>query len=81
MTKNSDNSANNQSEAKISLAYNRNCHLSLMTRFVKRPPGESRVLLSSYLSFLGLIIVVLWEEVGEDVATAASDVYQRSFLT
>ena len=33
-----DKSANNQSEARISLAYNKNCHLSLMTSFVKWGP-------------------------------------------
>ena len=40
MTKISDNSADNQSEARILVAYNKNCHLSLMTSFVKRPPEE-----------------------------------------
>ena len=35
---NSDKSADNQSEARISVAYNTNCHLSLMTSFVKCPP-------------------------------------------
>ena len=38
MTKTSDKSADTQSEARISVAYNKNCHLSLMTSFVKRPP-------------------------------------------
>ena len=38
MTKISDKSADNQSEARISVAYNKNCHLSLMTSFVKPPP-------------------------------------------
>ena len=37
MTKFSDKSADNQSEARISVAYNKNCHLSLMTSFVKCP--------------------------------------------
>ena len=37
MTKISDKSADNQSEARISVAYNKNCHLSLMTSFVKLP--------------------------------------------
>ena len=38
MTQISDNSADNQSEARISIAYmKQNCHLSLMTSFVKRP--------------------------------------------
>ena len=45
MTKFSDISANDQSEARISVAYNKNCHLSLMTSFVKRPLGESMFLL------------------------------------
>ena len=35
--KNSDKSVDNQSEAWISVAYNKNCHLSLMTSYVKRP--------------------------------------------
>ena len=39
MTKISDKSADNQSETRISVAYNNNCHLSLMTSFVKHPPG------------------------------------------
>ena len=38
MTTISDKSADNQSEARISLAYNKNCHLSLMTSFVKWGP-------------------------------------------
>ena len=38
MTKISDKSADNQSEARISVAYNKNCHLSLMTSFVKWGP-------------------------------------------
>ena len=38
MTKISDKSADNQSEARISVAYNKNCHLSLMTSFMKHPP-------------------------------------------
>ena len=38
MTKISDKSADNQSEARISVAYYKNCHLSLMTSFVKRGP-------------------------------------------
>ena len=38
--KNSDKSADNQSEARISLAnYNKNCHLSLMTSFVNWVPS------------------------------------------
>ena len=37
MTKISDKSADNQSEARIS-AYNKDCHLSLMTSFVKQGP-------------------------------------------
>ena len=37
MTKISDKSADNQSEARISVAYNKNCHSSLMTSFVKHP--------------------------------------------
>ena len=39
MTNISDKSAYNQSEARISVAYNNNGHLSLMISFVKRPPG------------------------------------------
>ena len=38
MTKISDKSVDNQSEARISVAYNKNCHSSLMTSFVKHPP-------------------------------------------
>ena len=38
MTNISDKSANNQSEARISVAYTKNCHLSLMTSVVKRGP-------------------------------------------
>ena len=38
MTKICDKSANNQSEARISVAYNKDCHLSLMTSFGKRAP-------------------------------------------
>ena len=38
MTNIRDKCADNQSEARISVAYNKNCHLSLMTSFVKRPP-------------------------------------------
>ena len=38
MTKISDKSVDNQSEARISVTYNKNCHLSLMTSFVKCPP-------------------------------------------
>ena len=41
MTKISDKSADNQSKARISVAYNKNCHLSLMESFVKRPPYET----------------------------------------
>ena len=44
MTNISDKSADNQSEARISVAYNKNCHLSLMTSFVKRGPGIGRVI-------------------------------------
>ena len=40
MTKNSDKSADDQSEARISVAYNKNCHLLLMTSLVKHPPGN-----------------------------------------
>ena len=40
MTKISYKSADNQSEARISVAYNRNCHLSLMTSFVKSSPCQ-----------------------------------------
>ena len=36
----SDKSADNQSEARISLAYNKKCHLLLMTSFVNWGPGE-----------------------------------------
>ena len=39
LTKISDKSADNQSEARISVAYYKNCHFSLMASFVKRPPG------------------------------------------
>ena len=39
MTKISNKSADNQSEIRISLAYNKICHLSLMTSFVKRGRG------------------------------------------
>ena len=39
MTKISDKSADNQSEARISVAYNKVCYMSLMTSFVKRHPG------------------------------------------
>ena len=39
MTQISDKSADNQSEASVSVAYNKYCHLSLMTSFVKRAPG------------------------------------------
>ena len=42
MTKISDKSADNQSEARISVAYNKYCHLSLMTSFVKCPPDLHR---------------------------------------
>ena len=42
MTKISDKSADNKSEGRISVAYNKNCHSSLMTSFVKRPPGEMK---------------------------------------
>ena len=35
MTNISDKSADNQSEVRILVAYNKNCHLSLMTSFVK----------------------------------------------
>ena len=35
MTKTSDKSADSQSETRISVAYNKNCHLSLMTSLVK----------------------------------------------
>ena len=38
MTNISDKSDDNQSEARISITYNNNCHLSLMTCFVKHPP-------------------------------------------
>ena len=38
MTKISDESVDNQSEARISVACNKNCHLSLMTRFCETPP-------------------------------------------
>ena len=33
-----DKSGDNQSEARISVAYNKDCHLSPMTSFVKRVP-------------------------------------------
>ena len=38
MAKISDKSDDNQSEARISVAYNTNCHLSLMKICVKHPP-------------------------------------------
>ena len=38
MTQISDKPTDNQSEARISVAYNKNCHLPLMKSFVKRPP-------------------------------------------
>ena len=43
MTKISDKSVDNQSEGRISVTcMNKNCHLSLMKSFVKRPPeGQS----------------------------------------
>ena len=42
MTKIIDKSADNQSEARISVpvAYNKDCHLSLMKSFVKQAPGQ-----------------------------------------
>ena len=41
MSKINDESVDIQSEAWISVAYNKNCHLSLMKSFVKRPPGAT----------------------------------------
>ena len=38
VTKISDKSADNQSEARISVAYNLNCHLSLTDKFCETPP-------------------------------------------
>ena len=46
MTETSDNSADNQSQARISVVYNKNWHLSLMTSFVKHPLVNMR---NSYL--------------------------------
>ena len=49
-------SADNQSEARISVAYNKDCHLSLMTSFVKRGPVVSsffRNLTGSYFQVHG----------------------------
>ena len=45
MTKIIDKSAYNHSKARILVAFNKNCHLSLKTSFVKRGPGNN--LLSS----------------------------------
>ena len=39
ISKISDKSDDNQSEARISVAYNKNGHVSLMTSFVKHPPA------------------------------------------
>ena len=39
MTQISDKSVDNQSEARILVAYNKNCQLSLMTSCVKHPQG------------------------------------------
>ena len=60
MTKVIDKSADNQSEARISVAYNKNCHLSLMTSFVKRPPDleVSHVKSSIKKSYLEVIVAV-----------------------
>ena len=44
-------SSDNQSEARISVAYNRNCHLSLMTSFVKHPPDMFSGALDTFLRF------------------------------
>jgi len=33
------------------------------------------------LTFLGLVVAILWEEMGKDVATAGSQVDQRTFFT
>ena len=49
----SDKSADNQSEARISVAYNKNCHLSPMTSFVKHPPVLYR------LNYRHLVIDIL----------------------
>ena len=38
----SDKSADNQSEARISLAINKNCHVLLMISFVKQGPGVEK---------------------------------------
>ena len=51
MTNISDKSFDNQSEARISVAYNNNCHLSLMTSFVKHPPDMFSGALDTFLRF------------------------------
>ena len=55
MTKISDKSADNQSEARISVAYNKNFHLAMMTIFVKHPP------VFFFLPHMGERQLCLWE--------------------
>ena len=43
MTKISEKSADNLSEPRISVAYNKNCHLSLITSFVKHPQERAMI--------------------------------------
>ena len=60
MTKISDISADNQSEARISVAFNKNCHLSLITNFVKKRNWEPQ-------NFDGKISLILYNDVNRDV--------------
>ena len=63
MTEISDKYVDNQSEASISLAYNKNCHFSLMTSFVKRGPGLMRpLLILVYLFFVMSQYYTQWNE-------------------
>ena len=58
----SDKSVVNQSEARISVAYNKNSNLSLMTIFVKRPPGLFRWLFYKVTQTCGASTLYLQRE-------------------
>ena len=59
MTKISDKSADDQSEARISVAHKKNCHLSLISSFVKHPLGVNALLVLNKLYLYNLEIYAL----------------------
>ena len=69
MTKVSDKSADNQSEARISVAYNKDCHMSLMISFVKRAPARQVILR-----------LLLLEQHEMDDCTLLNNIHWHSYL-